>query len=428
MSIISIQAQNNSDTSKLKFFDKVVHWLSAYELSAPDFMEEEKLQFKNSCYSFVYIEALITTDVWIFSQLNKVTTARIAEKNQPYFNFKLQFIPNEEFTSYTLTANLSSSEAKEVSLSKYEKDLNDTFSSKTYSDPLEAMEDITESIGRILALISEELGNSLAPDLYFRIHDTPLTYFDHETIEVYPDEQQTVELEVLNARNEVIPGGEVKWKNASPVENRAVVDLRDYPSKKVSAESEGEVITADVRLINDIEDIRELVRSILVETLTATKQQSLDSIKLFKQDSSDARISFQKQQEVFESMNVQVTENKRMQSLGVYSLYSQPIRYTEQEKEKFYQHPELKKGAESAQKLLVSQRKKQRHLNTIALIDKILYQPQSLDEFLDDLLSQSGQLLARLLLGKNREGKKEDARGIVIQYINQRIIFSANEG
>lgn len=420
-------AQDQADTSKLRFFGKVGHWIAAYEMSGPEFLEDEKQDFKQRVFAFTYIDAIIDTEEWLFAKLNAVTLSRTSQKSTPFFQFSLFFIPTEDFDSYTLDFEISSRQTGINSLSKYEKQLNKAFANKSYAQPGEAMPDLQTEISKILDLLTEALGTSLQPDMLFRIYPTKQTFSDGETLEINPKIQQTVELEIVNKAGEVIPNEELEWKNASPVEARAVADLRDYPSKKVSARYKGKNISIEVRLKNNIEDIRERVRSLLVEALSATRQHSLDSIDLLTRDSANAQAAFLQQQELLERLNVRSSENKKLKSLGVYALYTEPVQYSKDERENFYSDPNLKKGAEKARELLLTGKRKQRHLNVVALVDKMIYQPESLDEFLESLLKNSGEVLARLLIGKNREGNKEKARGIIVQYINQTIIRSAHE-
>src|SRR6187431_1452050 len=86
------------DSSKLKFMDKITHWLYAYGMSSPDFLDEERRDFKSKAFAEVYVEAIIDHDAWLFDLLNRITKFRYQAKQTPHIIFGVKLKPVDKNT------------------------------------------------------------------------------------------------------------------------------------------------------------------------------------------------------------------------------------------------------------------------------------------------------------------------------------------
>ena len=157
------------DTGKLKFFGKIGHWLTAYTMSAPDFMEEEIAEFKKKAFAQVYIEGTINYDTWLFNMLNRVTKARYSDTREtPYLTVDIKFTPtNDQLNDYKVSAVLSVSDGVNVNLSAFEEQLNTALNGlSAKDDPGLFLEgELQQEIGTMLNDLATELGDALVPDL-----------------------------------------------------------------------------------------------------------------------------------------------------------------------------------------------------------------------------------------------------------------------
>ncbi len=187
-----------------------------------------------------------------------------------------------------------------------------------------------------------------------------------------------------------------------------------FPLIFTSTDNKKVELTVRVKPGTGVPSLRSVLKALLKEALEMKRQQIQDSITSIRRDSVSNVSDLGRQIALLERGNL------TMESGGQYvSVFETPITLTDSSL--FASSNDRREGF----RLL---RKRKKLINDIltkaninAFIDLVFDDPAKLDALKDDLMTQSGRLLARLIQGKDSEGNKKEMLDIIIDYLNQNI-------
>ena len=407
-----------AEESKMKFFDKTGHWLVAFGISGPEFLQEQRNAFKASAFAEVYIEGIIDYDAWMFNLLNRITLLRfpVEERQNPNVVFQIKFKPaNDKLDSYTVSLKLIGSSEVKDNLTKIEKEAAAAIKGKTYKDPAEALPDIEKALADAMQALATKLGKDLAPNLMVRYQNE--VFWSGHTIDILDSEGNFVEIEALGKDGKLLSPSDITWTDAEAFQSKGVVDMTGIGMKHVTLNKKGEStgLTVTLKRVNLDQDINELLKTLIVATLSTKKQEAVDSLTLLKQDSIKNAEDLKKLIATLESNNFP------MENIGgtLTPLFTNPL--TIANTKDFDTSPDRVNSLEQLHKRKRLRNTIRRKVNVIAFANLIVDKPEKIKILLDELLKNSGRLVARLVLNKDSKGRADEARNIVTEFLNQNL-------
>jgi hypothetical protein len=407
------------DPNKTKFMGKIGHWLAAYGISGDDFMQQKRNEFKTAAFAEVYIEATIDYDTWMFNLLNRVTKLKYEAKQTPYIVFEIKFKPKDDkLDSYQVFLTLQPGSAINPNQDKVVSGAAAHYlTGKTYAEPAKAGDDIESALTEALNGLAAKLGNSLAPNLMVRYQNE--VFWNGHEIPILDQEGNSVELEATDKAGKILNPNDVTWTNADPFQSKGVVDMTGVASKSVTLTKKADStrLTVTVKRVNASDDINALLKMLIVEVLTAKKQQAVDTLPKVRVDSVNNANDLIRQIKFLEAGNFPV-DNVGAKPIG---LFTHPPSVSVADSLRFIEGSERSKGFE-----FLIKRKKLRNIiwrkvNVVALANLVVDHPEKVNDLLDALLLNSGRLVARLILNKDSQGKRDAARNIVTDFLNQNL-------
>ncbi len=418
VSLAHAQTTPSDAQSKTKFADKIGHWLYAYGMSSPDFLTEDRAAFKEKAFAEVYVEATIDYDAWMFNLLNKVTKFRYPAKQMPHIIFEVKFTPTDAtLTKYSIGFAIQATSEVSVNLQTIANEAAASLSGKTYTEPAQAVEDVEKAIKAALTKLAGKLDSDLAPNLLVR-YANEVFWSGHE-VPILENEGDYVELEAVDKTGTPINPSLLTWTNADPFESKGVVNMTGVNSKEVTLVKKGEEkepLVVTLKRVGTSDDINELLKMLIVEVLSTKKQQARDTIVLLKQDSVHNLDSLSMQIALLESDNLEMEET----GTTFQSLYDEP-QYFPDSAAFFHSDRQKTRGFQ-----LLKKRKKihsaiRRKVNVVAFADLVVDKPDMVKVLLDELLKNSGRLIARLILNRDSKGQRDEARNIVVDFLNKNL-------
>jgi hypothetical protein len=419
ISFVYGQTTPSDAQSKTKFADKIGHWLYAYGMSSPDFLPEDRAAFKEKAFAEVYVEATINYDAWMFNLLNKVTQFRYPAKQMPHIIFEVKFTPTDAtLTAYNIGFAIQATSEVSVNLQNIANEAAADLSGKTYTEPAKAVEDIEKAIKAALNTLADKLGDELAPNLLVRYANE--VFWNGHEIGVMEGEGNYVELEAVDKTGAPINPSQLTWTNADPFESKGVVDMTGVNAKEVTLVKTGEErnpLRVMVKRVGTSEDINELLKMLIVEVLAAKKQQARDTIVVLRQDSTTTARNINEQLALLEAANL------KMENSGVLfsGLYDTPPNMSVADTVLFHGNTQRSRGFEFLKKRRRLSNTIRKKINLVAFADLVVDNPEKLKDLLNELLTNSGRLVARIILNKDSKAQKDNARNIVIDFLNQNL-------
>lgn len=275
-----------SDTteSKLKYIGKIGDWYTLYQYSSPAFLENEKNAFKSKAFVVPYIEGLIDHKAWMFGMLNDITQLRYKTKQEPNLFFELKFKPNASYTAYQISLRLHASTELSINLGKISTEITEKhFSGKEYADPAKAEVDLSNAVREGMNVVASQLGDELAPKLMVRYQDE--IFWNGHTINVLTSEGNYIELEALQKDGTTPPSSQLTWAGADPYQSKGVVNMTGVTRKTVTVKKGKDQVSVTLVRVDATNDLRDLLKRLLMEALTEKKKQASDSVTVLRTDS-----------------------------------------------------------------------------------------------------------------------------------------------
>jgi len=423
--IFYFYSANCQSSSKLSgnFLQKLNLWIETNAYSHPEFLEETKNELYEATQIKLFVSSIIVSEDWLTERLASVNIPNIEDSR--FIHINIQFTPkHKDQKSYSLKFIIETD--IDLNIPESEKKLNADISDITYESPQYAIEDIKKEI----VALSNELVNKYPIDrdqsLSFRIRNDDQSFYHNDLIEVPASGNSTIELELYASQQSLIKGKYVKWTNASKIEDRAIVDLRNVSKKQVTAEYQSHQISVLVQLKVD-DNLRNKLKEIVLELLKSRKDLTINRLKELDASIIANQKEFEALKQKYNTENEKFNKNDQFKSAGIYHLYASSKKLHASELKSIKTSIALNNGYKSAFSLLRSDYEKQRQLRISALVDQLFEDPDKLRTFLEEIIESSGVLLARLLIQTDSKGNNAKAREIITDFVNQKIDELANE-
>jgi hypothetical protein len=415
-SAYSVSCQSSSKLSG-NFFQKLNLWIETNAYSHPEFLEEIKSELHQSTRIKLIVSSIIVSEDWLTERLASVNIPNIEVSR--FIHVNIQFLPKQnDQKSYSMRFIVETD--IDLDIKTTEKKLNANVTNNTYESPQYAIEDISKEITELSKELIKKYPIDQEQSLSLRLRNEDQSFFHNEIIEIPASGNSTIELELYDAQQTLIKGKYITWTNASKIEDRAIVDLRNVSKKQVTAEYQSNTISVLVQLKAD-DDLRDKLKEIILELLKKRQDLAISQLKELESGIVENKNKFEEIKQKYDSQNEELNKNDQFKSAGIYHLYANSKKLNATEYKSIKTSAVLNDGYKTAFSLLKNDYEKQRQLRISALVDQLFEDPEKLKSFIEEIIESSGVLLARLLIQNDSKGNKAKAREIITDFVNQKI-------
>jgi hypothetical protein len=403
-----------SDRVDLKEYSEAADLASAF-LTNPE-LSAHIAEFKAATFVNVYPLGLVNHPEWLFRKLNDISKAQYSTLNAPHVMVEVQFTPADNFTGYLITLVFKGNDPlKDEWIRLANQQAGISLAAQKFASPLQAKDKVNAAIVAGLDALKASIGNTFMPNLAIRCNDE--TFLNNQVIELWQRADSTgVVLQAVTGEGTPITSL-LTWTGARKREGQSAVFLPtqagDVP---VSVQRGTEKITVRMRVKEFSIDLNQLLKKLIVEAISQKRQQAATRLLELRQDSVANAVAIR-------NLLAQIEQgNFPMEATGntLFPVFTNPVTLTDSSAFRDASLPrtanlrELKKRQRLHHNI-------RRNLNVEALADLLVNNPSQLDSLLNQLVRSSGQLIARLIVGKDRQGQENVARDIVVDYVNEHL-------
>jgi hypothetical protein len=403
-----------SDRVDLKEYSEAADLASAF-LTNPE-LSAHIAEFKAATFVNVYPLGLVNHPEWLFRKLNDISKAQYSTLNAPHVMVEVQFTPADNFTGYLVTLVFKGNDPlKDEWIRLANQQAGISLAAQKFASPLQAKDKVNAAIVAGLDALKASIGNTFVPNLAIRCNDE--MFLNNQVIELWQRADSTgVVLQAVTGEGTPITSL-LTWTGARKREGQSAVFLPtqagDVP---VSVQRGTEKITVRMRVKEFSIDLNQLLKKLIVEALSQKRQQAATRLLELRQDSVANAVAIR-------NLLAQIEQgNFPMEATGntLFPVFTNPVTLTDSSAFRDASLPrtanlrELKKRQRLHHNI-------RRNLNVEALADLLVNNPSQLDSLLNQLVRSSGQLIARLIVGKDRQGQENVARDIVVDYVNEHL-------
>jgi hypothetical protein len=433
-----VVADTTVDKNTLK---KILHWVSVFTMySSVDITDKVDLQeyakaadllqsfvqnpelsmrlnaFRKATFVNVYPKGLLNGEEWILKKLNEISDAQYSSLNPPNVTLEVWFTPGPSVENYTVTALFKTTEDKlRAAVLKVNLALSSALLGKTFAQPRMAKADVNAAIFAALDALQTAIGNTFEPNI--AIHYNDVTYLNNQTIEVWQKANEGITLQAVDKDN-VLLTGSLTWTGVVGSGNTVKFPIGKVGLERISLKRGTDQISLLVKVKEFTIDLNNLLKKLLTEALSAKKKKATDTLVLLRQD------SLKNANDVGRLIIELEKNNFPLESTGatLTPLFANPV--TVIDSSAFLNNPGGDKRKSSFNEIRKRKRihNAMRHsINVAALADIIVTDPNKLKTLLDDLVKNSGELIANLILGKDSKGQEDIVKSIAVDYLNKNL-------
>lgn len=403
-----------SDKVDLKEYGEAADLLKAFVTNAE--LSAKLAEFRQTTFLNVYPKGMLLGDEWILRKLNEVADAQYSVLNAPYLTTEVWFKPNADATNYTASILFKTTDDRlRDYIVQVNPTLNGILTGKSYAKPRDAKADVNAALFDGLDRLKALVGVTFAPKIAIRFNDE--LYLHNQTIETWQKTAGSVDLIAVDKNNLPLTGS-VTWTNALGNTSAARFPVGTIGLTRVNLKAGVDQISVLVNVKEFNLDLRDLLKRLIIEALSKKKKQALDDLAALRTDSiTNAKA-------VRELLRQIERENFPMENDGatLTPMFSSPITLSATDSATYFKADqprttnlgELKKRKKIRTNI-------RRNVNIEAVADLIVKDQARINTLLEDLLKNSGQLIANLIIGKDSKGQEDVARDIIVDYINQNL-------
>lgn len=347
--------------------------------------------------------------------LNQLLEQKTSAKSSPYIIVR-SVLQGNHSSGYHLKVEVDASE--EIRRNKYHLTESEKNPFQYAAGPFDARRDVGRTIRQGLiagtSSLTADFEENFLPDLM--VSHKGDYYKDGEVIEVPAQPNTWIELTAIGKDGNPRNNAQWSFAPADSVSARAAVDgayLRfpgwhaGYYTIALRAGSNRATITLKVT------NLRQMVKQILVELLTSKKQESLDTLAALRKNSESNAENLANYIAWIERGNFPMEPGGTLSPMFATPLVrSDSIAFlSDQDNRNSFNALKKKKKLRDAIR---------RKMNVTAFVDLVVDNPHRVNDLLEELLRNSGVLLAQLLLGKDSNGPAS-ARNIIIEFLNDNL-------
>jgi hypothetical protein len=372
--------------------------------------------FRKATFVNVYPKGMLNGQEWILKKLNEISDAQYTVLNAPYLTLEVWFTPDATAQSYTVTALFKTTDDKlRAAVAKVNPALSSALLGKTYAQPRLAKNEVNAALFAALDALQAEIGSTFAPNIAIGYNNN--IYTNNQTIEVWQKANEGITLRAVD-KNDVLLAGPVTWTGVVGTGTTVRFPITKVGHERVTLKAGKDEISVLMNVKEFNIDLSSLLRKLIVEVLTAKKKKAIDTLATLRKDSI-ANVS-----EIARRITELEQYNFPLEATGVTltPFFADPVTLTDSSA--FLNATGGDKRAGSFRELRKRKKihKVLRHtLNIAAFADLVVKDQSRFNTLLDDLLKNSGQLMANLILGKDSKGQEDVARSIVIDYLNKNL-------
>ena len=394
-------------------------------------------QFQQDHFLTIYPVPVYNIDNNTFNRFNQLSLQFAEPRNTPYANLYiyLDTLSGGQFKiSFTLNHY-----KKEEDYSAISQVMNSELQGKTFNKTGESVGPVNNAIAKGLELLGQQVGERYFPNLAV-MHRGKL-YSANQSLELWEGEMPVILKAVDQNRNSIYAG----WAgpNVESMGDSAIF-LTDIPGpynlgvyrtydapdpddyNKTIRKTDSIVLHVMVKPGTGIPDIRDILRTIVMEVLREKQESTTKTLIALREDSAELINEQDQQQGVIQALNPVFDEELKLQFIRIdNSLESRNL--SQKEVEWIKEDPERAKMLDifiKAYKVAfrINQQILLQEFLTAAINDK-----EKFRELLDNLVENSGRLLAGFVVNNLSKDQKAEMKAIVIDYINKNIILTINE-
>ncbi|MBY0434949.1 MAG: hypothetical protein K2U26_12640 [Cyclobacteriaceae bacterium] len=430
------EADTVVDKNTLK---KILHWVSVFTMySSVDLTDKVDLQeyaqaadiaqalvfnpelrqrlgqFRQNTFVNVYPQGMLAGEEWILKKLNEVSLAQYSVMNPPFITIEVWFRPDASAQSYTVSLLFKTNEEKlRTPVTNVNSTLNASLLGKTYTQPRQAKADVNAALFAGLTALETAIGNTFAPNIAVRFNDE--LYINNQTIETWQRTAEAITIQAVD-RNNYLLSGPLTWTGVVGTGNTVRVPVGTVGMERITLKSGTFEIGILVKVKEFNLDLSSLLKRLIVEALSKKKKQASEDLATLRKDSVANAAAIR---ELLASVE---RDNFPMESTGatLTPMFVEPITLSDTSA---FRDGSLARVATLKE---IKKRKRirtniRRNLNIEAVADLIVKDQNRINTLLDNLLKNSGQLIASLITGKDSKGQEDVARDIIVDYINQNL-------
>jgi hypothetical protein len=350
----------------------------------------------------------------MFNMLNQFTVLRnTAARNTPHIVFNVRYKPlNNELTNYEVLLAVRGSAGLTLNFNAITQSANFLgLNGRTFPTPQDASDEVAQAIQEAMRLISREVGNTLSPNLMVK-YKNEIFWNGHEIL-IGKEGDNQITLQPLGKFGVPLSPEQVSWTNAS----NGVVDMTGLQNKSITLTrlDTAASLTVNIkRRSSFVLDIKTLLRPIVLEVLAEKLSTVLDEIVNTRVDSVNNANSVSALVGQVEAGNVPLEGSEVL-----VPLFAQPLVLSDSSA---FRQTNTSIKARTLRELRRAKAIRQvlrTKVNTRALCNLLIEQPDKLDELLDELLLNSGTLIGELVLNLGDLAVLQSARNIIITYLNE---------
>ncbi len=376
-------------------------------------------QFQQDHFLTIYpVPVYNGPDKAVINRLNEVSLQFHDPRNDPYLNL---FIYLDTLSGRQFKLSLAfHSPVDQIGLPEINAAANQRLQGVVFNTMQESTAKTNEVIAWALGEIAKKAGDTFHPPFYVQYKDN--VYRNGNIIEVWQDER--TEFQAFKKINGSYQSTYSGWRGEYLTGNGAYAWYEPTEPGQLPIMVIHETDTLRLQVLakagTGVPDLKEIVRSLLKEALAAKRQQLQGSLDSLRNDSTSIETTLGQQIARLEKGNVAMEDDGGQMKM----LFDQPV--VIEDSALFKRSAEREKGFELIRKRKNVFNQIISKVNIEAFIDLAVDDPEKLKLLTDDLLSNSGTLLAQLLVGKDNQGDRAQAMDIVFRYVNQNIERLAN--
>jgi len=435
-----VAADTTVDKNTLK---KILHWVSAFTMyssvdlsdkvdlgqyaEATDllqsFVQNPELSlrlnaFRKATFVNVYPKGLLNGNEWILKKLNEIADAQYSTLNPPSLTLEVWFTPDATASRYLVTALFKTTEDKlRAAVAAANPALSSALLGKTYAQPRLAKADVNAAIFAALDALQTAIGSTFAPNIAIRYND--VMYLNNQTIEVWQKANEGITLQAVD-KNNVLLTGALTWTNVVGTGNTIKFPIGKVGLERVTLKRGSEAPISLLMKVKEFNlDLNSLLKKLIIEALSAKKKKATDTLVALRQD------SLRNANDIGRLITELEKNNFPLENTGasLTPLFANPVTLIAKADTSIFANTNsthAKSFAEIRKRKRIH--KTMRHsINVAAVADLIVTDHSRMNTLLDDLVKNSGELIANLILGKDSKGQEDIAKSIVIDYLNKNL-------
>ncbi|MGK7393866.1 MAG: hypothetical protein ACNS62_04810 [Candidatus Cyclobacteriaceae bacterium M3_2C_046] len=379
-------------------------------------------EFQHQYFLHIYPVPVYNIQKNTFDRLNQISLEWHDPVNAPALNLFI-YLDTLSSDQFRISLNLYTVQDT-FNLAVINNLMNQTLKDQSFTELSQTIEPVNSAIMKGLEALKQSIGKTLLPD--FMVAYQGQYFSQGQTIEVWQDEP-VIEFTAINHHLEPVYAG---WQGSGLTANGASaffqpLSLGETPIK-IFRGNDTLRLKVFTKPDQGIPSLKEVLQVMLMEALKEKKQSTTSELVALRKDSMQLSQDENQQQQVLNGLNPVFGQNNTLQFIRLDNTKGSRI-LSAGEVEDLKKHPEKGKLLD----IFIQTYRNLYQINQHVLLEELLRaainDPKVFNNLLDNLVKNSGRLLARFILKYPDPAQKAAVKKIITDYINQNIIVSIHE-